>query len=321
MKELSEYIFEALTTNNDEEVKKLSGELLDILKKQGNLKKFVTTMNKLLEKCSREDNAAVWYAAIKDLFDGEYGDGQKYDAKYENISVKDLYPTQSEIDIENSAKWLSTKFINMGTVDAIFTKKDYGSNFGCPVLVYDDGKKWIIDGHHRWSQVGLLNPNGSLYCLVVSGPAKVQDFLKLTQGAIAAVIADESNPNHGEGGKLPVGKARPENNIFGSALKGDKLKKRILDMMSMEGTGDILPELVNKYVDDVNDEDSLAEFIMDNRDKLVANGQKPESWAAPRPVMPQTDTASPRGFKAAGAEEEGGALYAISKKGSLPKLK
>ena len=124
MKKLTEYIFEALTANNDEEVKKLSEEILDILKKQGNLKKFVTTLNKLLEKCSREDNAAVWYAAIKDLFDGEYGNGQKYDAKYENISVKDLYPTQSEIDIENSAKWLSTKFINMGTVDAIFTKND-----------------------------------------------------------------------------------------------------------------------------------------------------------------------------------------------------
>ena len=53
MKKLTEYIFEALTANNDEEVKKLSGEILDILKKQGNLKKFVTTMNELLEKCSR----------------------------------------------------------------------------------------------------------------------------------------------------------------------------------------------------------------------------------------------------------------------------
>ena len=52
MKKLTEYIFEALTSNNDEEVKKLSAEILDILKKQGNLKKFVTTLNKLLEKCS-----------------------------------------------------------------------------------------------------------------------------------------------------------------------------------------------------------------------------------------------------------------------------
>lgn len=322
MKRLYTYLTEAMSKNlKDEDVKEIADQILTELKKTNNLKKFVDTMNKLLEKCSREDNAALWYAAIKDLFDGEYEDGQQYNASYEDIAIADLYPTQSEIDLENSAKWFTKKFINWNTVENIYTKKDYGSNFGFPILVYRDGKNWIIDGHHRWSQVGLLNYDGSVHCLVISGPAKVQDFLKITQGAIAAVIADDNNSNNGEGGKLPVGKARPENNIFGPALKDDKLKERCLEIMKSEGTEEILPERVHNFRPDINTPEDLGELVCSNRDAMVRNGQKPASWAAPRPVMPQTDTASPRGFKADGVTDEGGALAALANHGKMPSLK
>lgn len=315
MKSITEIINEAL-----DDVESIENEILRQLKKKNNLRSFVEAMNKMLKHSSKDDNGAMWYAAIKDLFDGQKEDGKKYTAHYESILVSDLFPTQSEIDIVNSAKWVLPKFINNGTVDSIFNDDNYGKAFGCPVLVFNDGCNWIIDGHHRWSQVGLLNPEGSLHCLVISGPCDVKEFLKLTQGAIAAVIADKDNVNHGEGGTLPVGKAAPQNNIFGNALKGDKLKDKMIEMMNDGGTEETLPMQVSNYIKNIKTDEDVAEHVCNCRDLFIKNGQQPKSWAAPRPVMPQTDTASPRGFKAPGAEDEGGAISALIK-GYFPSLK
>jgi hypothetical protein len=210
--------------------------------------------------------------------------------------------------------------LNKGAVKAIFTEKDFGKNFGCPVLVYNDGsKKWIIDGHHRWSQVALLNPEGGLACLVVNGKEKVQDFLKVTQGAIASVFANRKL-NDGPAKKLPVGEAKPENNIFGNALKGDKLTERVKQMLEDAKSGDLLVEKLKEQNVKVENVDDVAKLVTSNRDKMVENKQVPENWAAPRPVMPQTDQGGVEdGSKEVAPDIDGTALNKI-KNGEMPKL-
>jgi len=335
MKKLLDYILESLLTesdknNNDkdtektEEIKELRSKIVKSLSKQTDLKSFVGLINQILVKADSKDNASLWYEAIKTLFDGQPDEGVdevEYSAKEANIPVAQLYPTQSEIDIVNSAKWTDPEKLNDGAVKAIFTEKDFGKNFGCPVLVYNDGSKnWIIDGHHRWSQVALLNPEGGLSCLVVSGKEKVQDFLKVTQGALASVYANRKL-NNGPAEKLPKGEAKPENNIFGQALKGDNLAKRVKEMLEKQKTGDLLVEKLKEQGVEVKNVDDVAKLVTSNRDKMVENKQVPENWAAPRPVIPQTDKGGVKGEKKepVAPDVDGTALNKL-KKGVMPKL-
>jgi len=335
MKKLLDYMLESLLTESDknnnnkdsekaEKVKELRSKIVTSLSKQTDLKSFVGLINQILEKADSKDNANIWYAAIKTLFDGQPDEGVEeveYSAKEANVPVSELYPTQSEIDIVNSAKWVESDKLNNGAIKAIFTEKDFGKNFGCPVLVYNDGsKKWIIDGHHRWSQVGLLNMEGGLSCLVINGKEKVQDFLKVTQGAIASVLANRKL-NNGQVEKLPEGDARAQNNIFGQALKGDNLAKRVKEMLEEQKTGDLLVEKLKEQGVKVENVDDVAKLVTSNRDKMIENKQVPENWAAPRPVMPQTDKGSVKGGKGqpVSQDDDGTALNKL-KKGVMPKL-
>jgi hypothetical protein len=308
MKHLVQYIIEKLEKSED--VKELSDKMLQDLSKKGNLKVFVDELNKILGKTQSGDNTKLWMAALKDLFDGQNEEGKKYTASPgQSISCADLYPTQSEIDIENSAKW-ATKDWGVRCIPQMFDGSAFGANFAVPVLVYKDkGKNWIIDGHHRWSQVGLMNPDAHVSCMVVEGPEPVQDFLKIVQGMIAAIIGDDSKPNKGDGGKLPVGKAAPQNNIFGSALKGDKLAKRVVELF--KGHDNILADAI-KYLNDagvdVKSAEDIGKLVEKNRDIFVSRKQTPPSWAAPRPVMPQTDRAGITGPDDAAPANTGSAL-------------
>ena len=305
MKHLIQYILEQL-----EETKELSDKMLKDLGKKGNLKVFVDELNKILEKTQHGDNTKLWMAALKDLFDGQNEEGKKYTASPgQSISCTDLYPTQSEIDIENSAKW-ATKDWGVKCIPQMFDGSAFGAGFAVPVLVYKDkGKNWIIDGHHRWSQVGLINPEAKVSCMVIEGPESVQNFLKIVQGMIAAIIGDDSKPNNGENGKLPVGKAAPQNNIFGPALKGDKLAKRVAELF--QGHDKILEDAI-KYLNnvgvDVKSAEDIGKLVEKNRDFFVDNKQTPPSWAAPRPVMPQTDRAGMSGPDDAAPANSGSAL-------------
>lgn len=326
MKHLIDYITEALLVEGEgKEVNK--DALLDALNDHsGDLTEFVKALNTALKNAGEGDNAKLWIAAIKDLFDGK--NGEAYKAKnHVAVKISELFPTQSEIDIENSAKWATKDWGAKGVAD-MFSGKAFGKSFPVPVLVYvADGKNWIIDGHHRWSQVGLINPEASLDCMVVTGPETVQDFLKITQGAIAAVIANDENKNNGKGGshQLPVGKANPDNNIFGDALKGDKLTERVVKLF--DGHDDcakiVIETLQKNGHEDIKDVQGVAQLVTKNRDLMVENKQVPQDWAAPRPVMPQSDAAGPNNpedAKDGNPDNEGSALYAILHGGKFPNI-
>ncbi len=327
MKRLLEYIQEALLFEaDDDKSNKAADKLLKILNAHsGNLTEFVKVLNKALAKADKSDNAKLWIGAIKDLFDGERGD--QYKAKnHVAVKITDLYPTQSEIDIANSAKWATKDWGAKGIGD-MFSGGAFGKSFPVPVLVYNsDGKNWIIDGHHRWSQVGLINRDASLDCMVVSGPESVQNFLKITQGTIAAVLADDDNKNQGKNGdkQLPVGKANPDNNIFGDKLKGDKLKEKVVEMFNEHK--DILKialEQLKKNDVKVDSAEDIGKLVQKNRDAMVDAKQNPPEWAAPRPVMPQSDAAGPNNpeeAKDGNPDNEGSALYVILHKSKFPEV-
>ena len=111
------------------------------------------------------------------------------------VAAKDLIPTQFDIDMEKS---LGDQMINRfnGTEYALDTGViRMGSKEGrIPVLVF--ANKYILDGHHRWSQVIMTNPEGQMAVDNLTAPAfgkgqkGAELALKATQLGIAALAGN-----------------------------------------------------------------------------------------------------------------------------------
>ena len=103
-----------------------------------------------------------------------------------DIPVKDLQPTQSQIGLADSLGFLSTQKPEGGTAIAQGAVKP--ANVGGRIITANG--KYIVDGHHRWSQVYLINPNATIpaYDFKVEGALdSPKGVLKLAHLAIAAV--------------------------------------------------------------------------------------------------------------------------------------
>jgi hypothetical protein len=112
------------------------------------------------------------------------------------VPAIDLVPTQFDIDTEKS---LGDQMVNRfnGTEYALEEGSPIlmGSKEGrIPVLVFDN--KYILDGHHRWSQVVMTNPGGIMAVDNLSAPAfgsgqeGAELALKATQLAIAGIAGN-----------------------------------------------------------------------------------------------------------------------------------
>lgn len=225
----------------------------------------------------------------KGFGDGEYA--EKMDTTVMNIKAKDLHPTQNEIDVGKSLSYqVSGK--NPEQVKQILDGGPVTVNL--PLVVYDyNGTYYIVDGHHRWSQVFLLNPNCEIESLVFKNSAgdtaqDPADMLRDFQGAIA--IAND--------GEVPQSTVAPGMNMFdwSSDQLREYLEKNIQDGM------------ISAYRDFYNseiDKDDIENAIIGNAG-LMKKSNKPIKNAPSRAVMPQTDT---------GVKKTGVAGIEIAKKG------
>lgn len=114
-----------------------------------------------------------------------------------------LQPIQREIDLAKSLKWVGSKpehvplILRGGTLGA----KHFAGN----PIVTSKGK-YIVDGHHRWSQVYMVNPEVKLKSidLNIDDPEKA---LRASQVAIATFT-----------GTVPVHKAEKGMNIYDMSI-------------------------------------------------------------------------------------------------------
>lgn len=203
--------------------------------------------------------------------------------------VADLRPTQNEIDVDKSLKFPLTnaksakQCLNGGTV-AIAGKQ----------IVTGGGGKFIIDGHHRWSQLYCMNPEAKISALDITNITKPMDGLKATQLGIAGDI-----------GKVPT-----------ATVKGRNLLKMgendIVNYVAKTVTNDVVQVFIASGVVKSNnlfnkakqkagvDEGSrdkaairiaIGRYIWNNVQKMQQDSQ-PVPGAPSRNIMPQTDDAS-----------------------------
>jgi len=110
------------------------------------------------------------------------------------VSAIDLTPTQKDIDTKKSiGDQMTNKYDS--TVAALEEPVLMPSPGGrIPILVFEN--QYILDGHHRWSQVLMTNPNAKMKVSNLVSPAfgtgraGAERALKATQLAIAALAGN-----------------------------------------------------------------------------------------------------------------------------------
>lgn len=198
--------------------------------------------------------------AIKSLSD-------KHPLNFRTVApkVSDLQPTQNEIDVDKSLKFPLTNADSAATclkggLIAVAGKR----------IITGGGGKFIIDGHHRWSQVCALNPEAKIAAIDLSDIKDPMKALKATQLGIAADL-----------GKVPVAK-----------VEGQNLLKMSKDALISYVIKTITPEVLEvfKKAGKGDSPETVGQFIWNNVDKMQQNNQ-PVSGAPERGIMPQTDDA------------------------------
>lgn len=76
-----------------------------------------------------------------------------------NVPAKSLLPTQNRL---NASCSLYDQITNQwNSLDLVFDQTTLSTGEGpCPVLVF--AEKYIVDGHHRWSQFMMSNPSANI---------------------------------------------------------------------------------------------------------------------------------------------------------------
>lgn len=200
--------------------------------------------------------------------DGDQSDDQLV-ASSVAIPVAKLRPTQNEIDVNGSLRWPLTK------IDSLMNCLKKGPvTIKAPVVTYNG--EYIIDGHHRWSQLYSMNKDGVINCVNLKGPKMNPiDVLKIVQLAIA-----------GDLGEVPTAEVQGKNLL---KLDGKGVAKFVMDTVT--------PECINTFkkmrgavLGTVTKETIAGKIVVPNVMEMQKTSQ-PVPGAPKRNVMPQTDDA------------------------------
>jgi hypothetical protein len=177
----------------------------------------------------------------------------------------DLRPTQNEVVMDKSLSYPLTdvpsaeQYLKGGVV-AVAGKS----------IITSGGGKYVIDGHHRWSQVLCINPEAKIKALDLTDIKEPIEALKATQLGIAAQTGDVPKASGGGVNLFTVSQDELKKYVI------DKIKEPVVAVFEKYGKGDT-PE-------------AIADYIWENV-KVLKSTSKPVTGAPKRDVMPQTDDA------------------------------
>lgn len=201
--------------------------------------------------------------------DGDQDD-DKLTAVAKQIAVVDLRPTQNEIDVQGSLKWPLTK------PDSLMNCLKKGAvTIKAPVVTYNG--KFIIDGHHRWSQLYSMNKDGIINCVDLVGPKMNPiNVLKIVQLAIAADL-----------GNVPTAEVKGQNLL---KLDGAGVAKYVIDTVTDDCIA-VFNKMKKAQMGKLDSQKIAGKIVVPNVMEMQKTGQ-PAPGAPKRDVMPQTDDAT-----------------------------
>lgn len=195
----------------------------------------------------------------------------KVDLQEMPVPAANLMPTQNEIDITKS---LSYALKDPNSVSKYLQGGPVSVN---GPIVTSGGGAYIVDGHHRWSQVYLFNPWCSIESLDMTDIKGPFDALKATQLGIAAATS-----------KVPTQKVEGSNLMTISDRDFVNYVVQNID----DGVLDVLRQFkkIQSPSNDKNARLQAANFLWQNV-KYMRKNNRPIQGAPSRGLMPQTDTA------------------------------
>ena len=147
------------------------------------------------------------------------------------VPVRDLKPTQNFIGFENSIGFAVSKpDKSKESLTAMITEGSPTITPGKPIWIFNG--KYIIDGHHRWSQVYAFNPNAKVMAInFKSSGIQPKQALAAVQGVIASVL-----------NKIPIATSKVDGQaekVAANVLKADAstLYKAAADQLASSGDG------------------------------------------------------------------------------------
>ena len=213
---------------------------------------------------------------------GQYAD--KMDVRNDKVAARQCFPTQREIDVKKSLAYpLACKDPNQ--VMDILNSGPVKINL--PIILYDyRGTYYVIDGHHRWSQVFLLNPNCTIDAIIFSTPSgsEIQDpadMLRDFQGAIA--VANQ--------GEVP-------SNVVESGFNMYEWNNDQLGQYIDENITDALVDVYRSFYNSEVTKYDIISSILSNFN-FFKKSYLPVENAPSRSVMPQTDYNNNAGLEVA----------------------
>lgn len=222
------------------------------------------------------------------LEDGDKEDDVFTFSKEIGVAVRGCKPTQSEVVLSKSLSFPLPDG-DKNRLTGLLSSNSQANKYtaGDPIVIFNDGKtNYVIDGHHRWSQVHAVNPDAYITSFVMTakkspaGSSIGTEILKAVQMSILKVVQDNSTPG---GAKLPSapGSDDPKQNLF-SCSEGD-LKKFVVDTV-----GPTFLEVVAEIKKIEPNAEAAADYIWKNVQDLRENSS-PIPGATKRELMPQTD--------------------------------
>lgn len=193
-----------------------------------------------------------------------------------DVPVRKLIPTQNEVDVDKSLKFplTSTKSPFIDTTRHIL-KSGHDPRMREPVEIMAPlvilNEKYIIDGHHRWSQIYAMNKDARVSVLDMRTQDDPLTVLKAVQLSIAAAA-----------GEVPV-----------QIVEGTNLLKIDEGTLKQYVKSHIVPEvldIMSSEYSSIRTEDDAADFIWTNVQQMQRTSQ-PIKGAPERQYMPQTDQA------------------------------
>jgi hypothetical protein len=198
----------------------------------------------------------------------------KVSSKYLNVTVSNLIPTQNEIDVDKSLKYALTSANSTRSYLYCTEPIKILNNY---IVTSADGK-YVIDGHHRWSQVYSINPDCRMASMDLTQIKDPINALKSTQLGIAAGV----DKNGYEISEIPVAIVEGKNllKISEADLKAYVVKtitQEVLDVFTQSNAS-------------IKTKEDAANYIWKNVNMMQKNNQ-PIPGAPARGFMPQTDMA------------------------------
>lgn len=234
----------------------------------GDVEKDFDNLIQMLQDTSYEDlgpelEDIVSDPKLYDLLAEGFGSGELADVQMSSseigIPVTQLLPSQSEIGLDNSLSYPLKQDCSNLFEDTV--------KIVAPIVTYR--KTFIIDGHHRWSQLYMINPSAKIAAINFNySQESPYRALRNFQGAIAVAHKD-----------VPKSYSRV-NNVY------DMSESQIVNYIDSNMQDVCWQSLVDVGVCD--DRESAIDYILGNIKQLKSDNP-PFAGAPEREYMPQTN--------------------------------